>query len=99
MSIDTTKRDIRHEMADVIALLGDEYMTTNVECSLGDTAIKITKQNTDKTMYIIAYNNPDDTEIHLYDGPDSLIIYHVFHDGSLNDSAPKDIADYIISSL
>jgi len=99
MSINTTKRDIRHEMADVIALLGDEYTTTNVECNLGDTAIKITKRNNNKTMYIIAYSNPDNTEIHLYDGPDTLIIYHVFHDRSLNDSTPEDIADYIIRNL
>lgn len=99
MSINTTKRDIRHEMADVTALLGDEYTTTNVECSLGDTAIKITRQNTNKTVYIVAYSNPDDTEIHLYDGPDSLIVYHVFHDGSLDDSTPEDIADYITSNL
>lgn len=75
MSINTAKRDIRHEMTDVIALLGDEYATTNVECNLGDT------------------------EIHLYDGPDSLITYRVFHAGSLGDSTPEDIADYIISSL
>lgn len=99
MSINTTKRDIRSEIADVIALLGNEYMTTNVECNPGDTAIKITRQNNNKTMYIIAYSNPDDTEIHLYDGPDSLITYHVFPDGSLDDYTPEDIADYIIRNL
>ena len=99
MSINTTKRDIRHEIADAIALLGNEYTTTNIECSLGDSAIKITKQNNSKTMYIIAYSNPDDTEMHLYDGPDLMIIYHVFHDGSLYDSTPEDIADYIIKNL
>lgn len=49
MSNNTTKRDIRHEMADVIALLGDGYTTTNVECDPGDTAIKITRQNNDKS--------------------------------------------------
>lgn len=99
MSVNTTKRDIHHEIADVIALLGDEYMTTNVECSLGDSVIKITRQNNSKTMYLIAYSNPDDTEIHLYDEPDSLITYHVFHDGSLYDSTPEDIADYITRNL
>ena len=99
MSANTTKRDIRHEMADVIALLGDEYTVTNVECDPGDTAIKITRQNNGKTMYIIAYSDPADTEMHLYDGPDSLIAYHVFYDGSLNDSTPEDIADYIIRNL
>lgn len=99
MSKKTKPRDIRHEMADVIALLGDEYTTTNVECNPGDTAIKITKQNNGNIIYIIAYSNPSDTEIHLYDEHDSLITYHVFYDGSLDDSTPEDIADYIIRSL
>lgn len=99
MGTNTTKRDIRHEMADVIALLGDEYMTTNVECSPGDTAIKITRQNNSKTMYIIAYSNPDDTEIQLYDENDSLTIYNIFDDRTLNDSTPEDIANDIIRSF
>lgn len=99
MSTNTTKRDIRHEMADVIALLGDEYTATNVECDPGDTAIKITRQNNGKTMYVIAYSNPDDTEIQLYGEDDLLIIYNTFYDGSLNDSTPEDIADYIIRNL
>lgn len=99
MSTNTTKRDIRHEMADVIALLGNEYTTTNVECDPGDTAIKITRQNNGKIMYIIAYSNPDDTEMHVYDEDDSLSTFHTFQDGSLNDSTPEDIADYIIKNL
>lgn len=95
MSTNTTKRDIRHEMADIIALLGDEYTATNVECDPGDTAIKITRQNNGKTMYIIAYSNPDDTEIQIYNEDDSLIIYSIFY----NESTPEDIADYIIRNL
>lgn len=99
MTDNTTRRDIRHEMADVIALLGNEYTTTNVECDPGDTAIKITRQDNNKTMYVIAYSNPDDTEIQLYDEDDSLVIYNILNDGSLNDSTPEDIADYIIKNL
>lgn len=99
MSPNTTKRDIRHEMADVIALLGYEYTATNVECDPGDTAIKITRQNNGKTMYVIAYSNPDDTEIQLYDEDDSLTSYKIFPDGTINDSTPEDIADYIIRNL
>lgn len=99
MTYNTTPRDIRHEMADVIALLGDEYTVTNVECDPGDTAIKITRQNNDKTMYVIAYSNPSDTEIQVYDEDDSLTIYNIFNDGSINDSTPEDIADYIIKNL
>lgn len=99
MDNENKPRDIRHEMADVIALLGNEYTTTNVECDPGDTAVKITRQNTSKTMYIIAYSNPNDTEIQVYGEDDSLIIYNIFNDGSLNDSTPEDIADYIIKNL
>lgn len=99
MRNENTRRDIRHEMADIIALLGDEYTTTNVECDPGDTAIKITRQNSGKTMYIIAYSNPADTEMQVYDEDDSLSIYHIFQDESLDDSTPEDIADYIIRSL
>lgn len=99
MSDNTTKRDILHEMADATALLGDEYTITNVECDPGDTAIKITRQNNDKTMYIIAYSNPADTEIQLYDEDDSLTLYDIFHDGSLNDHTPENLADYITRNL
>lgn len=99
MTDNTNPRDIHHEMAGVIAILGDGYTATNVECDPGDTAIKITRQNNGKTMYVIAYSNPDDTEIQLYDEDDSLTIYNIFRDGSLNDYTPEDIADYIIRKL
>lgn len=97
MSNENTRRDIRHEMADVIALLGDEYTTTDVECDPGDTAIKITRQDSGKTMYVIAYR--DDTEIQIYDEDDSLTVYNIFQDGSLNDSTPEEYRDYIIRNL
>ena len=99
MSGNTQTRDILHELADAITLLGSEYETTCVECNPGDSAIRITKRNSEKTMYIIAYSNPADTEMHIYDGPDTLTAYHVFYDGSINDSTPEDIADYITRSL
>lgn len=99
MSDNNKTRNISHEMADALRLIGDDYTTTEVECNPGDSAIRITKRNSKKTMYIIAYRNPADTEMHLYDGPDSLITYHVFYDGSLDDFTPEDIADYIIRSL
>lgn len=92
-------RDIIHEIADALRLLGDDYTTTKVDCDPGDSAIRITKRNSGKTLYIIAYSDPADTEIHLYDGSDSLIAYHVRYDGSLDDYTPEDIADYIIRSL
>lgn len=99
MSDNNKPRNINHEIADALRLLGNDYTTTEVDCDPGDSAIRITKRNSEKTIYIIAYSDPDDTEMHLYDGPDSLITYHVFYNGSLNDATPKDIADYIIKNL
>lgn len=99
MDENTNGRNILYELCDAIALLGDEYETTSVDCEPGDTAIRITKQGSARTLYIIAYSDPDDTEVHLYDGPDSLIAYHVLYDGSLDDFTPEDIADHITRSL
>lgn len=99
MNTNTTKRDIRHEMANVIALLGDEYTTTNVECDPGDTAIKITRQNNGKTMYIIAYSNPDDTELRLYDEDDTLTTQYDLYNGRFTEYTPEEIADYITKTL
>lgn len=99
MSTNTTKRDIRHEMADVIALLGDEYTTTNVECDPGDTAIKITRQNNNKIMYIIAYSNPVDTELRLYDEDNTLSTQYAMYNGQLNEYTPEEIAAYITKIL
>lgn len=92
-------RDLTNEMADVLRLLDNDYTTTKVDCDPGDSAIRITKRNSEKTLYIIAYSNPADTEIRLYDGPDSLIAYQVFCDGSIGKFTPEDIADHIIKSL
>lgn len=93
------KRDITHELADALQLLGDDYTINEVDCDPEDSAIRITKRNSEKTLYIIACSNPADTEMRLYDGPDSLIAYHALYDGTLDDLTPEDIADHIIRSL
>lgn len=92
-------RNISHEMADALRLLDSDYTAAEVDCEPGDSAIRITKRNSEKTLYVIAYSDPADTEMHLYDGSDSLIAYDVFYDGSLDGSTPEDIADHIIRSL
>lgn len=99
MNPNTAKRDIRHEMADVIQLLGDEYTTTTVECDPGDTAIKITRHDSGQTMYIVAYSNPADTEILVYDENGSPTLMKIFFDGALNDLTPEETADYITQNL
>lgn len=99
MSAHNKPRDIIHEMANVLQLLGDDYTITSVECDPGDSAIRVTKRNSKKTLYVIAYSNPDDTEIHLYDENDSPITYHTFYDGPIGNLPPKEIADYITKNL
>lgn len=99
MSNNNKPRNINHEMADALQLLDDDYTTTEVDCDPGDSAIRITKRNSEKTLYIIAYSNPADTEMQLYNGPDSLIAYHVFYDGALDNLTPEDIAYHITRSL
>ena len=99
MSANTTKRDIRHEMADVITLLGDEYTVIHVECDPGDTAIKITRQNNSKTMYVIAYSDPTDTELRLYDEDDTLATQYTLYNGQFGEYTPEEISDYITKNL
>lgn len=99
MSDNNKPRNIIHELANVPQILGNDYTLTNVECDPGDSAARITKRNSKKTLYIIAFSNPANTEIYLYDGPDSLAAYHIFPDGAFNDLTPADIADHITKKL
>lgn len=92
-------RDLIHEMADVLASLGDDYTPTKVECDPGDSAVRITKQNSEKTMYVVAYSNPDDTEMTVYDGHDDLIAQSFLYNRTFSDLHPEDVADYIRKSL
>lgn len=99
MSTRNKPRDIIYKMANVLQFLGDDYTLTRVECNPGDSAVRVIKQNSKKTLYIIAYSNPDATEIHVYDKNGSLTTYHSFYDRSMDDLSPKEIADCIIKSL
>lgn len=99
MANNDNTRDIIHELAGTLTYLGDDYTLTGTECDPGDSAVRVTKRNSEKTLYIIAYSDPVTTEMHLYDGLNSLITYHVFYDRTLDDFTPEDIADYIIRSF
>lgn len=99
MSNDDKTRDIIYEMADVLALLGDDYTLTGVKCDPGDSAARVTKRNSEKTLYIIAYSDPDDTEIQQYDENDSLANYHIFCGEDSDKPTPAQLADLIRKSL
>ena len=88
-------RDIIRELANVLSYLGDDYTLTGVECDPGDSAVRVIKRNSDKTLYIIAYSDPDDTETRLYDENDDLTIQCSLYNGALGDLTPEDIADGI----
>lgn len=88
-------RNITHEMADALQLLGNDYTTTEVDCEPGDSAIRITKRNSEKTLYVIAYSNPDDTETRLYDEHDDLTAQCSLYNGAFNTIPPEEIANAI----
>lgn len=86
-------RDIIRELAAISPYLSDDYTLTGVECDPGDSAVRVTKRNSDRTLYIIAYSEPDDTEIRLYDQDHNLAIQCSLYNGALADLTPEDIAD------
>lgn len=92
-------RNITNEMTATLRLLSDDYTTTEVNCEPGDSAIRITKQNSKKTIYIIAYSNPDDTETILYDEHNNLTAQCTLYNNAFNTIPPEKIADIITRSL
>lgn len=99
MTYDSETRDILHETADAIALLGSEYEATGVDCDPGDTAVKITKQESGRTLYIISFSDTGDTEIRVYDEDDHLIMQHFYYNVTFGGFLPDDIADDIRKSF
>lgn len=96
MAENTNSRNILRELIDVVALLEDDYEITTVDCEPEDTAIRITKPNSKRTLYIVACSDPDDTEMRLYDDDtDSLKTQCCFYDGALDDLTPNHIANNI----
>lgn len=99
MTNNDNTRDIIHELAATMACLGDDYTLTCVECDPGDSAARIIKRNSEKTMYVTTYSDPDDTEITLYDERDNLTAQHSFYNGAFSKLSPEEVAEYIRKSL
>lgn len=99
MTNNNNTRNIINEITNTMQYLGDDYTLTEMECDPGDSAIRITKQNSKKTLYIIAYNNPDDTETRLYDEHNNLTTQCSFYNGTFNTTPPETIATLISKSL
>lgn len=95
MTNNDNTRDLIHEMANTLQYLGDDYTLTKVECDPGDSAIRIIKRNSEKTLYIIAYNNPNDTETRLYDEHDNLTAQYFYYDGAFDKLTTREVADLI----
>lgn len=67
----------RHDSADTIAndiisALDDGYTTEQVPCDPGDTAFKITKQESNLSAYLITFHDPDYIEIITFDGDETV---------------------------
>lgn len=92
-------RDIIHELAGTLTYLGDDYTLTETECDPGDSAVRIIKRSSEKTLYIIAYSDPDDTEMRLYDGHDDLIDQRFLYNGALDNLTAENIAGDIRTLL
>lgn len=95
MTNNSNTRDIIREQAAAFTLLGDEYETTLVGCEPGDSAVRITKQGSQQTLYIVAYSDPDDTEMMLYDEDDSIMAECTIYNGALDNFTAEDLADDI----
>lgn len=95
MTENTNGRNINHELSDTIALLDGEYETTTVDCEPGDSAIRITKQDSKRTLYIIAYSDPDYTETMLYDKDDLIIAECTIYNGALDNLTAENLANDI----
>lgn len=95
MANNDSTRDIIHELAGTLAYLDDDCTLTETECDPGDSAVRITKQNSEKTLYVIAYSDPDDTEMRLYDEHDDLIDQRFLYNGTFDNLTAENIADDI----
>lgn len=95
MTNDNNTRDIIREQAAAFTLLGDGYEVTTVNCYPGDSAVRITKQDSKQTLYIVAYSDPDDTEMMLYDEDDSIMSECSIYNGALDNFTAEDLADDI----
>ena len=95
MTTNHNTRDILHELDDTLAPLGNDYKTVRVDCEPGDSAIRITKQDSKLTLYIIAYSDPNNTEMMLYDKDDLLIAECSLYNGALDNLTAENLADAI----
>lgn len=95
MTDDNNTRDIIREQATAFTLLGDGYEVTTVNCDPGDSAVRITKQDSKRTLYIVAYSDPDDTEMMSYDEADSMVAEYTLYNGAIHSITAEDLADDI----
>lgn len=96
MTINDKGRDDLKELSDVFVFLGGEYSHTVVECDPGDLAVKITKQGSENTLYIITYHDPDDIEMLTYNEPDSVSIQCCLYDKPVKDLDKEEFAAEIM---
>lgn len=95
MTNDNNTRDIIREQAAAFTLLGDGYEITLVDCEPGDSAVRITKQGSKRTLYIVAYSDPDDTEMMLYNDADFMMDECTIYNGAIHSLTAEDFADDI----
>lgn len=95
MTNDNNTRDIIREQAAAFTLLGDGYEVVTVNCEPGDSAVRITKQDSRRALYIVAYSDPDDTEMMAYDESDFMVAECTLYNGAIHNLTAEDLADDI----
>lgn len=86
---DNDTRDIRHEMADALQCLGDEYAMTQIPCAPGGCAVKITKKGSERTLAIVSYHDPDELLFFLFGGDGYCISHLDIFDRTFDDISGK----------
>ena len=89
MSHNTQKRDITHEMADALRLLGDDYTMTQIQCAPGGCAVKITKKSSENTLVIVFYRDPDEILFFLFGGDGYCVSHLDIFDRTFDDISGK----------
>lgn len=89
MTANNDARDINHEMAATLQALGDEYAMTRLQCAPGGCAVKITKENSEDTLVIVVYSDPDEILFFLFGGDGYCISHLDIFDRTFDDISGK----------
>lgn len=89
MTANDDTRDINHGMTAILQLLGDEYAMTQIQCAPGGCAVKITKKDSENTLVIVFYSDPDEILFFLFGGDGYCVSHLDIFDRTFDDISGK----------